>query len=85
MYPVSITLIHRLHLGRQKMMFVHTGQHSVDTPWWWGGSRTSRRNRRSIIISSSIAAAGDHIAVPSGLDILMTGLLYKVIFSWLAP
>ena len=35
----------------------------------------------SIIISSSIAAAGDHIAVPSGLDILMTGLLYKVIFS----
>ena len=62
------------------MMFVHTGQHSVDTPWWWGGSRTSRRNR-SIIISSSIAAAGDHIAVPSGLDILMTGLLYKVIFS----
>lgn len=43
MYPVSITLIHMLHLCWQKMMFVHTGQHSVDTPGWSGGSGRSSR------------------------------------------
>lgn len=61
-------IIHNmLHLGRQKMMFVHTGQHSVDSPWWWGGSRRSSRNRRrsSVVVVVAVAATGDHIAVPS--------------------